>query len=184
VTISNLGSIGEAVGALAVLISLVYLAIQIRQNTQAMRASTFLGLTNAWQDYLLQSSHPEFSELLEKAARDPQGLADDEVWRLYSLARVVFRRFENDFFQFESGTFDQGAWDGYRASLHGDILAHEAFRAMWRLQHRFFAPNFVGFIDEELQQLGARKGRRASLTELWRAAIEQESPSPGAPPGA
>ena len=38
--LESLGNIGEFLGALAVLISLVYLAIQIRQNTQTVRSAT------------------------------------------------------------------------------------------------------------------------------------------------
>ena len=41
-TLEDLGNLGEFFAALGVLVTLVYLAIQIRQNTHAMRASTFL----------------------------------------------------------------------------------------------------------------------------------------------
>jgi hypothetical protein len=34
-----IGAVGETVGALAVLVTLVYLAVQIRQNTKAVRAA-------------------------------------------------------------------------------------------------------------------------------------------------
>ena len=40
-SIQDLGSVGELVGAVAVVLSLLYLATQIRQNTQATRASSY-----------------------------------------------------------------------------------------------------------------------------------------------
>ena len=40
-TLQDLGNIGEFVGAIGVIASLVYLAVQIRQNTTSVRASTF-----------------------------------------------------------------------------------------------------------------------------------------------
>ena len=39
-TIAELGSIGEFVGSIAVLVTLIYLATQIRQNTQSVRMSS------------------------------------------------------------------------------------------------------------------------------------------------
>jgi hypothetical protein len=40
-SIQDLGSLGELVGAVAVVLSLIYLATQIRQNTQATRAASY-----------------------------------------------------------------------------------------------------------------------------------------------
>ena len=40
-TLEQLGSIGELIGAIGVIISLVYLALQIRTNTEAERTSTY-----------------------------------------------------------------------------------------------------------------------------------------------
>ncbi len=36
-TLDNLGNIGELIGAIGVIVTLVYLAMQIRQNTGAFR---------------------------------------------------------------------------------------------------------------------------------------------------
>jgi hypothetical protein len=42
-SLEDLGNIGEFVAAAAVIVSLIYLAVQIRQNTKSLRASTFQG---------------------------------------------------------------------------------------------------------------------------------------------
>lgn len=38
--LTDLANIGQVIGAIAVLISLIYVALQIRQNTNAVRAAT------------------------------------------------------------------------------------------------------------------------------------------------
>ena len=43
-TIQDLGSIGEMVGAIAIVATLAYLAVQIRQNTRTTRATNFHNL--------------------------------------------------------------------------------------------------------------------------------------------
>ena len=40
-TIQDLGSIGELIAAIATVATLVYLAVQLKQNTRALRSQTF-----------------------------------------------------------------------------------------------------------------------------------------------
>jgi hypothetical protein len=172
----TVGNLGDFIGGVGVVVTLVYLAFQIRQNTRASRATTFLGLTNAWQDYLLTSASPEFSDLRNRAAADPSSVSESDYIRLYSHARVLFRRFENDFFQYRSGTFDSGAWEGYRHSLATDILASASTRAFWEQQRSAFGPEFIAFIEEQIES--ARKIEQddlAAAVRNWKELVEKES---------
>ena len=45
-TLEQLASVGEIVSSVAVIISLVYLAIQIRSNTEAKRTSTYQAIVS------------------------------------------------------------------------------------------------------------------------------------------
>jgi len=174
-TLSELGNLGEAIGGIAVLVSLVYLAIQIRQNTKATRASTLLGLTNAWQDYLLQAIQPSMVDLLQNSARDPEGMSRSDLLRFFLLTRIIFRRFENDFLQFESGTFDTGSWEGYRNAFVQDVLALPAFRAMWKQQRDSYAPGFVRFVDEQAELISNLPNiTLEDFENLWKARLKEE----------
>ena len=46
-TLEDLGNIGEFVAAIAVVVSLLYLAIQIRQNTKTVRTSTYQAILDS-----------------------------------------------------------------------------------------------------------------------------------------
>ena len=48
-TIMELGAIGEFVGAIGVVVTLAYLAVQIRQNTRAMEGAERLALAQTYQ---------------------------------------------------------------------------------------------------------------------------------------
>ena len=52
-TLQDLGAIGEFIGGIAVVITLVYLAVSIRQNTKSVRASTYQAI--------LDSSSPNYA---------------------------------------------------------------------------------------------------------------------------
>ena len=96
--LEQLGNVGEFVGAIAVLASVIYLARQIRQNTAAVRGSTFQASIDGWQAFMLHMSQPEQVSLGQatEVADEP---TDEQIIRLWWIARISFRRFENDFYQ-------------------------------------------------------------------------------------
>ena len=50
-TLANLANIGEFIGGIAVIVSLIYLALQIRHNTKTVRGSTLQQNTDFWGDF-------------------------------------------------------------------------------------------------------------------------------------
>lgn len=79
-SIDDLGSIGEFLGSIAVLISLVYLAVQIRSSTEASRTSTYQSVVSDFGSLnQIMSSTPDLSLLFVNAMEDFDSLEDD-VW--------------------------------------------------------------------------------------------------------
>jgi hypothetical protein len=74
-----IGAMGETIGALAVLITLVYLALQIRQNTHQIRVSATQDSIHLWNS-LGQTilSNPDTAELIEKGNNDLSELSPEE----------------------------------------------------------------------------------------------------------
>jgi hypothetical protein len=145
--LTQLGSIGEFVSAIAVVASLVYLSTQIRQNTRSMRAATFAQSTNGWQDYLLTQSVADL-DLMLRANIDHETLSNAEFLRVYYLTRTMFRRIENDYYQALAGTFDQATWEGYQRAFREDTFNSPANRVFWDLQRTYFSAPFATYMDE------------------------------------
>ena len=106
-TIQDWGAIGEVVSALAVLATLIYLAIQIRQNTAATRAQIHQARSEQAQDFLLfGASSKEFSALVAKVRDDPSKLAEldeGEKQQITFWSVAGMQRQQNIYFQKESG---------------------------------------------------------------------------------
>ena len=121
-TLTDLGAMGEVVGALAVVASLVYLAAQIRQNTQAMAETRRLALA---QTYQIRAS--ALQEMLVHAAESerlapiiiklttlgyPKDLASLEAltpeergrFRQWQIAQQT--HWDNMFYQYQQGYLD------------------------------------------------------------------------------
>ena len=145
-TIQDLGAVGELMGAIAVVITIGYLASQIRQNTRSTRAMTYAASTGGWQDTFQEMSVEDY-DLFVQAAIDDESLTDGQFLRTYYLFRAIFRRIENDFYQYKAGTLDQATWEAYTVSFVDDFFATRVPRAMWKLQSGYFEPSCAAYID-------------------------------------
>ena len=76
-TIQDLGSIGELVAAIATVVTLVYLAVQIRQNTKMIGASLAQAHRDARNDTTrFLATDPETARVYRHGLRDPDSLGD------------------------------------------------------------------------------------------------------------
>ena len=82
-----IGAVGEIVGALAVVISIVYLALQIRQNSRLVRSSGYQTAVQTANHFLESlSSNPETLKVFQTAQESYADLSDDDQ----VLARTLF----------------------------------------------------------------------------------------------
>ena len=106
-TIQDWGAIGEVVSAIAVLATLVYLAIQIRLNTAATKAQIHQSRSEQAQAYLLfGASSPELAEMIARARDNPETLSElgeGERQQIRFWAAAGMQRLQNMFFQKQSG---------------------------------------------------------------------------------
>ncbi len=122
-TIFELGALGELLGSIVVLITLVYVAVQIRQNTQAMQESRKLALAQTYQmrsdalqmmlvnaadsehigpiiTKLTGLGYPEDISALEQLSQVERGR-----FRLWQIAQHT--HWDNMFFQYQQGFIDE-----------------------------------------------------------------------------
>lgn len=94
------GAIGEIVGAIAVVVTIGYLAVQIRQNTRTVRASTYDATIRLLNEINLTfGSNPVASSLLLRGSEDYLQLDQDERFRYSLLMRSVLGVYDNAFLQ-------------------------------------------------------------------------------------
>lgn len=164
-----LGNVGEFVGAIGVVATLAYLAVQIRQNTHSTRAMTYSDVAGGWQSYL-QGQSVEDLEMLLLLNSDHRKLSNAQFLRAYFLTRVMFRRMEHDHYQYRGDTFEYGTWQAYVRAFVQDTFTTPAFRAMWRLQEGFFDPEFSRFVDGVIEEWdGDEPHLRSDFARLFEA---------------
>ena len=77
-SLSEWGSLGELIGAVATVATLLYLAIQIRSNTKQARLTNWGVLAERYMSVYSQSSNPEFADLIIRGRNSFNSLGDAE----------------------------------------------------------------------------------------------------------
>ena len=83
-TAQLLGNFGEFVGAIAVVATLAYLAVQIRQNTKSAKALTYTATSTGWQDLLLKLSEADLDIFIQLSVNHHE-LSHAQFMRAYSF---------------------------------------------------------------------------------------------------
>ena len=94
-----ISAISEIVGAVAVVLSLIYLAIQIRSSTRATRATVHLGLHESDAHWgALFISDPSLAELFDRGCAGDSKLSTADQRRFSRLILMLFNEYELFFF--------------------------------------------------------------------------------------
>ena len=113
-----IGAVGEILGAIAVLVTLIYLAAQIRQNSQFVKAATWHSTMRARNEFNFAiATTPELSALLIRARDKSITLDADERERFNSLMWGFFNLFEDSIVQHNNGLLTPETWESTRWAM-------------------------------------------------------------------
>lgn len=150
--IQDMGAVGDIISAIAVVLSLVYLAIQIRQSTQTIRLNTFHEVVRDQASTIsLLSTDAELSRINYKGLSDFHSLTKVEQgrWECWYLAWL--RLFENLLAEIENERIDPDAWVGIVA--HNKLVMSQPGFAQWwngHQRYRLFSRRLQDFVNKEI----------------------------------
>ena len=146
--LEQLANLGELIGGIAVVASLIYLAVQIRQNTRTVKSATLAENSQLWVSMLLtlgdKNNVPAFSYgYFPLENMDPQKFTQFQL-----QCRAFFVSMEQQHYQYMQGTLDAETYEGYARSISRTILPFPGFRLYWDINGEDFSPLFREHLDE------------------------------------
>jgi hypothetical protein len=151
-------AIAELAGALGVIASLVYLAVQIRQNTRSAREATWHSASHDIQHFrslLVQDA--EVARIYRDGLRNARSLNEDDRWRFGALMQYLYGHFET-LFRTRGQPLFRHQWD-YIAY----IVGRPGARDWWSKGKQIYSPEFQRFVDNILAD--SDKDNRLSATD-------------------
>jgi len=124
-----ISAVSEIVGAVAVVISLIYVAAQIRQNTKMMRATAKQGLTEASQN-LIYTAIDKSEEWVKLTTGDDASTREEDA-RMSLMVRAMLRGFESQCYQYESGLIEDDEWRALQTAIK-DLCSLPGFNKYWQ----------------------------------------------------
>jgi hypothetical protein len=144
---SAVSAIAGVFAAIFVALTVVYLALQIRSSTQAMHSQTYHLATSALAEMAaIIGADQQLARVFRIGMVDPTALTEDEFTQFGYLGISLFRRFENVFFQYQSGMIDEDFWVGHRDNILW--FFHRPGMQVWWKDRKFaFSRRFREFLD-------------------------------------
>ncbi len=156
-TIMELGAIGEFIGAIAVVVTLIYLAIQVRQNTNALKLNTTQSVTEELQNmFALLASNQDLTEVFVRASRDSE-LRGPERGRYSAFTSNLIRVYENAFLQRRAGVIDQAHWVGMTRMMI-DYTSMAAFQQYWLDRKHWVSDDFQDYMEADVIPASPKTG--------------------------
>ena len=152
------GALAELLGAIGVIASLVYLAIQIRQNTSTVVANTFQSVQDS--SVLRMMALAENDELAERFVAglvDPDALDGAKRFQFDIWMRANFKGYENYFYQHKMGLLDAQSWSAAREAIRVS-LSPPGVPKWWTMNRRLFRSDFGELVDEVLAEFDGPAG--------------------------
>jgi hypothetical protein len=149
-----LGSFGEFVGAIAVVATLVYLSVQIRQHTKQV-ASTYTQAMWERTDnrMMLTASSPDFAALIAKALEDPEAsFAGGEALQLHCYIASWFGDIEDVYRQHALGAVDDYALEN-RVRNFAPLLRMAQAETSMEFFRAVMDEDFMAWLDGHLEGL-------------------------------
>jgi hypothetical protein len=158
-------AIAEILSAVAIVITLLYLALQTSQNSQAIRAAAIQDL--AAQDLSMSNLVVVYPEIMEFLVGSRE-LEAHEAQRLYGWLIGLLRTRESYYRQYILGVIDEDEYLRMEEPLLA-VLTVQRINNLWQSQKAAFYGAFVDRIDNQLEgrETGPGIGRDAWLESVF-----------------
>lgn len=157
-TIQEWGAIGEIIGGVAVVASLVYLAVQIRQNTRQLSENMKATELAAFERNVQAGNsirelfilHPEIAELYMRALGNYEELAIEEKLRFDMILSNVFSEFQGAYIRHLTYRHDPAEFVGSKRTLDRWIR-RRAVRDWLKRTESDWRPEFAELVEERVR---------------------------------
>jgi hypothetical protein len=148
-SITEVGALGDIVASFGVIATLIYLALQMRQNTKALRLGTSHALTGDLRSmFSLLASDQGLAEVLVEAGHKAQ-LGGPTRVRYFTFTSNLLRIYENAYLLKRENSISEAHWSGM-TQLVIDYKSMAAFPAYWEDRKHWLSAEFRAYMESEI----------------------------------
>jgi hypothetical protein len=150
--LTEMASVSEVIGAVAIVISLFYVGMQVNDSAGAVRSAAANDADVAIQNWYLQiGSNQQTSELFYQALTSEDALSNEEEFQFLMMTHGLFLGFQNSYLLAEHGFIDAELRESLTKWLSGgkDLPGMKRY---WRQRRTYLHAGFADWVDEIFSQ--------------------------------
>ena len=143
----------QVIANIGVIAGIVFLGIEIRQNTQSLNVGAYQQLVSQIESMaMLRLQDPALGAELNTAIRAyPDGVTEDQEFRMLSLFFILTRHADLAYYQYEQGTLSEPRLESVVAPLR-TFICTAAYTDFWQRADEFLVPEFRQYIDSKIAE--------------------------------
>ncbi len=142
----------ELTSVVAIIFSLVFLALEVKQSNQLAKAEIRQALNvTDMEVYKVQMEEDIIAKALYKINKNLP-IDDYEEYQLNEFQKFNFRDFDNSFYQYRIGLFDENVWFAYRRIIKS-LLTENYIMLMWGNSNQSFSIEFQDEVNNILKEI-------------------------------
>ena len=149
-TLEQVYFISQTIAAMAVVISLLYVGFQLKQNTIATQTASTQAFVAADSDVVgLINSSPNLADVLHQGANGLSELKGGDLIRFMAFHDINFITLQSFYLQWQAGTLDEALLATWKQAMI-DLFHQKGQREWWEQRRHWFNQDFQNYVEEAM----------------------------------
>ncbi len=149
-TLLEWGALGELIGGIAIIVSLIYVGIQVKDSAGATRSAAANDASVTMQSWYLEiGSNREASDVWFNAMMSTESLSAHDEFQFMMMMHAAMLGVQNSYLLTQAGTLDPELRDGITTSIVA-VKDLPGMQRYWRQRKNFFHSGFTEYVDDLL----------------------------------
>jgi hypothetical protein len=170
-SLSDLASLGSFVSGVAVVVSFVFLGLQIRQTNRNQRSVIQQGRADNNLELMLRLTEPHLQESMMRGRAGDLTMSAAQIDAFVRAWIATFSVWEDGFLQRQRGTIDRDSLAADAAN-HRVFLSYPGCRAAWRTTRGQFTGAFRDYLDGMVRDTPPANAPDVAAT--WKAFVAED----------
>jgi len=150
--LTDIANIAEVISATAIIVSLIYVGVQVADSTRAVRSASANETSSAISTWYLQiGSDLQSSKAFRRGITSPETLSEDEIFQFIFQMHALFIQFQGAYYLSQEGTLDLELQESITNAILG-VRELPGFKKYWETRKALFKPDFRRYVDKLISE--------------------------------